>query len=289
MSNSTLVFHNAKFDLQKLILAGVLERAGLENRVHDTECLSHLIDEHQKKDLKTLAVEILGIKNTISVPIKSGKNKGNLKEHEKEAYKLKKVRSKLKLKKEDGYHLLPREVVVPYALADAVHTLLLFEKLHPRLEEFELYQSEMGLVLVCLDMEAQGLRVDLDHLKQATRETNTSILKAEKRLQSLTGLVVWYPEKQGQATPKGSINPNSHQQLIVVLNERGLKVKGTGNEILKPLDDPLAQTILELREVKKLRDFLYAIDRERLGDKMHPNFRIFKPVTGRMAAGKAEE
>lgn len=285
---TTLVFHNAKFDLQKLIRANLLSRDSLP-QFHDTECLSHLIDEHQKKDLKTLAVEILGIKNTIRVPIKSGPNAGEYREVERESHRLKQIRTKLKLKKSDGYHRLPREAIVPYALADAAHTLGVFEKLWPQLEEHDLYYKEMELVLVTMDMEGHALGVDVPYTTKAAKETNTEILRAEKTISELTGLSVWHPEKSGQKTPEGCINPASVQQLIAAFEGRGIKIPNTRNETLKPLDDELAVAILKLRKEKKLLDYLLAILKEQVEGVIHPNFRIFKPVTGRFASGKVEE
>jgi ribonuclease D len=56
-----LVFHNAKYDLQKLILAGLLDEDITADRIHDTEALAHLQDEHQRLSLKSLAREVLGL------------------------------------------------------------------------------------------------------------------------------------------------------------------------------------------------------------------------------------
>src|SRR5437588_12079419 len=50
------VFHNAKFDLQKLILVGLIKREDVSaSLIEDTEALAHLLDEHQVKKLKPLA------------------------------------------------------------------------------------------------------------------------------------------------------------------------------------------------------------------------------------------
>ncbi len=54
------VLHNAKFDFQKLILAGVLDRDWVKpDRFEDTEALAHLVDGNQKKGLKDLAEQTI--------------------------------------------------------------------------------------------------------------------------------------------------------------------------------------------------------------------------------------
>lgn len=272
---STLVFHNAKFDLQKLILAGVVERDRLSaERLIDTECMAQLLDEHREKKLKTLARDLLGLSTN-------------------EAATIAKVKRKLKLTKLDGYDKLPRNVLIPYALKDADFTLRLFRHLWPLVQKDEqlarLFVSEMQLLLVMLDVEAAGMRIDLEYLERTTREVRTELLRHQASISKLTGLKVWFPEKSGQKTPEGCINVNAHQQILDALHRRRLKVSDTRNETLVGVDDPLPQAILALRSDKKLLDYLLAMDKERRGDIIHPNFKLFEPKTGRMSSGKVDE
>src|SRR5438876_12419161 len=56
-----LIFHNPKFDIQKLELIGIsIMESKAPYHIHDTECLSHLLDEQRPKRLKYLAKELLG-------------------------------------------------------------------------------------------------------------------------------------------------------------------------------------------------------------------------------------
>jgi DNA polymerase-1 len=269
------VFHNAKFDLQKLILAGVVERDRLSpERVIDTECLAQLLDEHRQKKLKVLARDLLG-------------------ESTNEAAVIAKAKRKLKLTKLDGFDKIPRNVLIPYALKDADFTLRLFRHLYPQVLKDEqlarLFSTEMELLLVMLDVEAAGLKIDLDYLHRTTKEVRTELLRHESAISKATGLKVWYPEKSGQATPEGAINVNSHQQILDALKARKIRVADTKNETLVGLDDDLPKAILALRGDKKLLDYLLAIERERRGDIIHPNFKLFEPKTGRMSSGKVDE
>lgn len=271
----TMVFHNAKFDLQKLILAGVVERDRLSSeRIIDTECLAQLLDEHREKKLKYLARELLGLSTN-------------------EDEVLRKVKRKLKLTKLDGYDKLPRNVLIPYALKDAEFTLRLFWALWGKVQKDEklarLFASEMRLLLAMLDVEAAGNRLDVGYLERTTKEVRTRLLGHQLSISKLTGLKVWYPEKSGQKTPEGCINLNSADQVLTALNARGAKASNTQVDTLKVLGDPLADSILELRGDKKLLDYLLAMERERRGDLIHPNFKLFKPSTGRMSSGKVDE
>lgn len=269
-----LVFHNAKFDLQKLIAAGTLTRSDLSSqRIEDTECLYHLLDPHGEKKLKPLARDILG-------------------ETTNEAEAIRKACSKLKIRKRDpdfGYHLLPRTVVYPYALKDAEFTIRLWQALAPRVGAFDdltkLYQTEMELTLVLLDVEAKGMRVDLAYVDEAIKQTNGEILKCEFVIEDITGKKVWYPEKQGQKTPEGRFNPNSHQQIAAEFERSGVVVENTKEETLARMDHPLAESILELRGKKKLLNtYLMNIKHETRDGIIHPAFRQHGAKTGRMSS-----
>lgn len=274
-SDVKLVFHNAKFDLQKLILAGVVERDRLSaERIIDTECLAQLTDEHREKKLKVLARNLLGLSTGEDAAIRI-------------------VKRKLKLTKLDGYDKLPRNVLIPYALKDADFTLRLFWHLWPLVQKDEqlarLFGSEMEVLLAILDVEASGNRLDLPYLERTSKEVRTSLLGYQQSISKLTGLKVWYPEKQGQKTPEGCINLNSYQQVLDVFEARGVKLDSTKEETLRSVDDPLAAAMLELRGEKKILDYLVAMERERRDDLIHPNFKLFKPSTGRMSSGKVDE
>jgi DNA polymerase-1 len=264
-------------------------------RIEDTEGIAHLLDEHRSKKLKTLAVEVLGDDDTIMIPYKSGQKKGELHAVSREAHHLRKVRNKLKLTKHDGYDKLPREVLVPYSLKDVELTLRLFDLLWPELRALpsveKLYRHEMELMLVTLDVEAAGIRVDGEYLDATIKETNLSILQAEKEVERITGLKVWYPPKTGKKdTPEGCINPNAWQQLLPAFAARGINLPNTRDETLKATDDDLARAVSALRKQKKLLStYLLNIKREKKGDLIHPNFKLFHVVTGRFSSGKAEE
>lgn len=276
------VFHNAKFDLQKLLLIGAITEADLEQvELHDTQTLYHLLDENSPKGLKDLAVRVLNYDDTIEVEVKSGPNKGRKRRVPKEQHHLNAVRRQLKLKKADGYHWLPREVVVPYALRDTEFTLQLWEKLWPRVQRkgeslVRLYQDSMELQAVLLRMEADGFALDLPYLEETTSEYGARVMEAWQRVVELTG--------------RPDLNPQSPAQLLEAFRARGINLESTDKAALDGLDDDLARAVLEYRAVKKIHTtYLRGLmDAQRNGI-VHPSFNADGARTGRMSSGTPKE
>ncbi len=254
------VFHNAKFDMQKLVLAGVI---GIPDwsKIHDTECLAHLVNEQQPKALKRLAKDLLGLDTD-------------------EAEVLRAARSKLKLTKADGYDALPRDVLEPYALKDAEFTLLLFEKLWPIVRDdaelLGLYRDEQELMQVLYEMEGMGLGVDMEYVNEHTKELAGEILRLDLLARDMVG--------------DEDFNAGSWQQITAALEQRGHKVGSTSKAVLSKLDDELAQTILELRHLNKLYGtYFKALQAESRDGVLHPNFKQWGTRGRRFSAGAEKD
>ena len=256
-----LVFHNAKFDLQKLALAGVLDVGELNPlKVFDTECLAHLLDEHRRKGLKFLAREILG-------------------EETDEDEVLRVERRKLKLTKKDGYDKLPREVVVPYALKDAEFTIRLHDILRPQVESSEdlcrLLRLEQRLTFTLLRMESRGMGVSTEYVETTAREYASKALCLELDIRDRVGIE--------------EFNPNSPKQIGSAFQQLGIELDSTNKATLAGVDHPLAREILELRTLRKMHGtYLKAILDEQRDGILHPSYRQHGTRTGRMSSGAAE-
>ena len=252
------VFHNAKFDLQKLAMEGCLPDDWREKHtIEDTATIYALLNENDSKRLKHLAQKILG-------------------ESTNEDKVLAKVRRKLKLKKDDGYHLLPRNVVAPYAMKDTEYTLRLYQVLRPKLPEdvVDLYDFEIGLELDLLGIEGNGIGLELAYLTKATSEYGVKVMKGQAELVKLTG--------------KEGFNANSPKQITEAFAERGIELESTDKEHLSALSDPLAAALLSYRSDKKLHStYLLAMLAEQRDGVIHPNFNLTTPRTGRMSSGQA--
>lgn len=274
-----LVFHNCKFDLHKLVGIGAMDYGHIdhlfrEGRIHDTSVMAHLLDENDRKGLKYLAVKWLGIDDAIEVEVKSGPNAGKMRRVAEDEYKLAEARKRLGLKKEDGYHLLPRDLVGPYAVRDAEFTRDLFLKFKPRLLDkglWDVYTEEMQAVAALMKMEREGFQIDMDRLDQLLREYGGRVITGEHHLRKLSG--------------RDDYNPNSQPQTLEILKARGIRAEDTTEKTLAGLDDEFAQALLQYRDDKKTHTtYLVGLKREASDGIFHPHFNPTGARTGRLSS-----
>jgi DNA polymerase I len=194
-----LLFQNGKFDID---VADV--HMGLDlpewQRIHDTMYLLYLDDPHQTEmGLKPSAKRLLGLEQDeldelgawliLNQPVPDVKISRS--------------------KSSDYYYMkylpyAPAELVGKYANGDVDRTYQLFELLWPRIRDrkmLEAYDRERRLMPILLDMERQGVPVDLAKLK--------SDVEAYGKLQTL--IDVWIIKK---IKAPEDINLNSADQLI---------------------------------------------------------------------------
>jgi len=251
-----IIMHNAKFDIQKLCRLGIPMRL-FKDKFEDTQAIAHLINEQESTGLKYLARTVLG-------------------EVTDEDEVLRKTRRELKVKKEDGYYPIPRCVLEPYAIKDAEFTLRLYEryiKTFPK-DLYPLYELEKQLTISLLGIEARGMKINRKYVKQQRMEYGDRIYKLKYRIGELAG---------------EDFNPQSPQQVLHTLGERGHVVSSTSKQVLSEVPDELAELIVELREANKIKSTYFdALYNEAKGGILHPNFRQHGTKTGRMSSGAAE-
>lgn len=276
LGTPTWAFHNSKFDLQKLILAGVIGRHQVwPTRLEDTEALAHLQVTERRKGLKFLGEHLLGRPNT-------------------EEEELKAHMAKHKIKLEDGYHLLPREVLIPYAVQDVVLTIEVYELLRPYIASFpeleSLYADELEITLTLLDMEARGVRIDPGYVHEMLKHYSSEYVKVERAIGRLVGAPI------GKSVKAGEFNPGSSKQLGEFFTARGITTeyktkKGQpsyGKDFLADCDHPLAKLLTTYRDVEKMKNtYFLAIHEEHRDSILHPNFRQHQTKTGRFSSGEA--
>jgi DNA polymerase I-like protein with 3'-5' exonuclease and polymerase domains len=270
----TWVFHNSKFDLQKLILAGVVNRSEVSaGRFEDTEGLYYIHDMHGRKALKYLARTLLDIQTD-------------------EEEELSKVRRKLKKKKADGYTVLPREVIIPYAIKDAEYTLLLYEYLMENIaydeDDLAVYAREKRVTCTLLDMEAAGIGVDYRGLRKIYKEYNGRLLKLATTLTNMMSSSGWVPtNKKGVEV---EVNFNSNQQLMEYMDEvHNIKLPNAQAETFEQHEDnQFVATLLEYKHVSKmLSTYLNPLIKEGKEGVYHPWFNQYRASTGRFTSSSA--
>lgn len=258
MMATKIIMHHAKFDIQKLVRWGVpMHYFTNIDTWDDTQALAHLLDEHRKTGLKGLASDVLG-------------------ESTDEDEVLKKYRRVAGLKKEDGYHKIPYEIIGPYAEKDAEFTLRLYEEFSKDFPEsmLDLYNMEKSLTLALIEIENNGMRVDTEYVREKRREYGDLIYSLRKDISSIAG---------------DDFNPNSPKQILDVLASRGVNVTATDKATLSAVEDDLARLIVEQREANKIKTTYFdAIWEENVDGILHPHFRQHGTRTGRMSSGAVE-
>jgi DNA polymerase I-like protein with 3'-5' exonuclease and polymerase domains len=278
------IFHNAKFDLQKLDYIGALPPV-VQHIVRDTQPLASLLNENRRLALKSLAVTELGIEDVIEVTVKSGPNKGQTKRVPREEHHLSAVRRKLKLTKDDGYHLLPREALVPYAIRDTELTLLLWEKTWPLLgaDLAPVYGEELAVQHILRKMEANGVGVDVPYLEEANDAWGVQTMERWQALVQLVG--------------REDFNANSVPQLHAAFTAAGVTLESTDKAHLRDMvankASPakavaLAEALREYRDAEKVYGtYLRPLLADQRDGKAHPWFNSVGPRTGRTSSSVA--
>lgn len=182
---------------------------------------------------------------------------------------------------------VPLALALEYAAEDAAITFRLYEHLLPLLEEdvqrYRIFKEyEMPLQAILVDMELEGIALDIFELEAYSEELKYDIDKVEKETYALCG------KKFNLSSPK--------QLQTILFQERGLtpgkKTKtgySTDNSVLSNLtkEDPVPEKILKYRTLSKLKstyvDVLPALVHPRDG-RIHTVYSQIGAATGRLSS-----
>jgi DNA polymerase I-like protein with 3'-5' exonuclease and polymerase domains len=244
----TVIFHNAKFDL------GVLERAGLPlpAQWEDTLIAVHLLDETGKHGLKDLAAQHLGISEPMTFA------------------------------EADRMKLLDPEVFAEYARNDARYTFRLWRLFKSELERqglMPVYEMEKRIIPVVRAMESAGLKLDAGLLATLRSDVAAEQVRLKAKVFDIAAC---------------EFDLNSPAKVAAILYDKiGLKCpKKTDNgarsvdvEALKELEHPVADALLEFREMDKLASTFVKVLPKHMdsGGRIHPEYKSLGAVTGRFS------
>lgn len=186
---------------------------------------------------------------------------------------------------------IPRDVCRRYAINDAKRTLILDDMLDPAMDELDVrhvYELEMRLWPIVLDMERRGVTINLGTMRRLRSQCKKIIRRDMEMLRKLSG--------------NKDFNPNSSQQLakflyggaepiIPVVGKRTAKgAPKTDAEALMPHSAiPAVEAVLRLRannQAVKLFFNKYASVAEKLSDFsaiLHPGYKQWGTLTGRFS------
>ena len=191
-------------------------------------------------------------------------------------------------KKQASMRTVPIEQIKEYAAEDADVTLRLKHYFAPLLKQEGLeslfFEMEMPLIYVLAEMEATGVKLDTNALKQSSEVLSQQLNVLEESIYDLAGQ---------------SFNINSTKQVGEILfdklklDEKAKKTKtggySTSEEVLEKIrgKHPIVDKLLEYRGIKKLLstyiDALPALIHPETG-KIHTSFNQAVTATGRLSS-----
>ena len=259
----TFVGHNVKFDRSVLLRYGI----GLASTARDTLLEHYCLDAAARHGMDALAEQYLRYK---TIPIESL------------------IGQKERGKEQLSMAELKPEEILDYAAEDADITLQLDQVLRPLVSEANalkaLEKAEEPLVKTLIQMEREGIRIDVPALKEYGRELDREIIKLLTDIHSY-------------ADP--GFNPDSPKQLGSLLFEKlslpvaGVKKTSQGNystdeKTLSKLTaaHPIVPKILEYRTLAKLKSTYVdklplLIDAE---ERVHTTYAQAFTETGRLSS-----
>jgi len=255
------VGQNIKYDMTMLKWYGF----ALKGSIYDTMLANYVIDPDGKRSMDMLAIKYLNYQ-PVSIETLIGK----------------------KGKGQQSMRDVPHEQIKEYAAEDADVTLQLKRAFDPLLEEKQVKrvfdEVENPLVPVLIEMEYEGVGLDVDFLREYSTELELDIRKAEENVYRHAGV---------------NFNIGSPKQLGEVLFEvmkidAGQKKTktgqyATGEDILQKLrhKHQIVEDILAYRELTKLKstyvDALPSLINPRTG-RLHTSYNQAVAVTGRLSS-----
>lgn len=271
-----VIFHNAKFDIGFMAYEYGFEFPDFEDTMLLHYCLEEAVGTH---GLKSLALRFT-----------------DLGDYERELDEYKKTWArKNKIKLEDfNYGMLPSDILAPYACKDADATFQLFTKFMPLVDkspEFtKLYREILIPATYALrKLEKNGGPVDRAQVEWLSEQYAIDVEECLAEIAN-SEAVARFERIHGKI-----FNPNSTAQLrelfFNILNIKPTKKTETGawsvdKEVLKEMNHPLADAILDLREKSKMAGTYISNIRNGIDfdDRLRSGFNIHGTTSGRLSS-----
>lgn len=238
------VFHHGKFDIQMLSSVGINLPA---SRWDDTLIAARVLRSSvPAAGLKPLAHKFCGVpvedekdlQRAVVRARREGKQKGWA----------------LAGSPKADYWMAPNECL-RYGKGDVFRTILLWYLFRDLLEGKEaalrpVYDREMRLQPVVIDMEQRGIYCDAESVVQGIEESTESVLDIRSRLEDLTRIPGFNPN-----SPNDISSFFFHSGRFPVLSRTTSGAPKTDKATMEQIDHPVARLILEFKKEDKLRQF----------------------------------
>lgn len=255
------VGQNIKYDMLMLKWYGF----ALAGNIYDTMLANYVIDPDGKRSMDMLSMKYLGYQPVSIETLIGKKGKGQLSMRD-----------------------VPLEQVKEYAAEDADITLQLKRAFDPLLiqnEVGEVFRKvENPLVPALVDMEYEGINLDVDFLNAYSKELETDVRKAEENVYAHAGV------KFNIGSPK-QLGEVLFEVMKIDAGQKKTKTGqyATGEEVLQKLrhKHQIVEDILAYRELTKLKstyvDALPSLINPRTG-RLHTSYNQSVAVTGRLSS-----
>lgn len=271
-----VIFHNSKFDMGFMEYEYGFEFPDFEDTMLLHYCLEEAVGTH---GLKPLAMRFT-----------------DLGDYERELDDYKKTwarKNKVKLA-DFNYGMLPSEILAPYACKDADGTFQLYNKFMPLVEKSEEFSQLYNNILKPGTLAIKRLERNGGPLNRQQVEwlAEQYAIDVEECLEEISHHEA---VKRFERIHGKSFNPNSTAQLrelfFNILNVKPTKKTETGawsvdKEVLKDMEHPLADAILDLREKSKMAGTYIANIRTGVDfdDRLRSGFNIHGTTSGRLSS-----
>lgn len=270
------IFHNAKFDIGYMEYHYNFVFPDYEDTMLLHYCLEEAVGTH---GLKSLAMRFT-----------------DLGDYERDLDDYKKTWARQnKIKLEDfNYGMLPSDILAPYACKDADATFQLYRKFKPLVDKSAEFSKLYNTILIpatyaLRKLEKNGGPLDRAFVEELAEQYQIDVEECLAEI-NLSEAVQRFERIHGKI-----FNPNSTAQLrellFNILNIRPTKKTDTGawsvdKEVLKEIDHPLAEAILDLREKSKMagtyiNNIRNGIDDD---DRLRSGFNIHGTTSGRLSS-----
>jgi DNA polymerase-1 len=168
-----------------------------------------------------------------------------------------------------------REVAEDYALTDVKATAAIFPILWKQIRALgleEAFWRDMGAMEMVMEMEANGCLLNLPHFAELSEHIAAEAGRLQRELDMAAGY---------------KVNVNSSKQVMALLDQLGVLVKGTGSEVLDRYRNiPEVKLVQEIRGLLKLLGtyvdkFPGMVDGE---GRIHTKLSMTRTDTGRLAS-----
>ncbi len=260
--NITKTGQNIKFDMEMLRWYDIQVKGPL----FDTMLAHYLLQPDQRHNMDYLAETYLNYQ-PVSIETLIGKKGGP----------------------QGNMRFVEVNTIKEYAGEDADITLQLAEVFRPKLQEtgtWDLFEKiEMPLIPVLASLEAEGIRIDKENLREYSMQLQAEIQVIEKEILELAGMSfnIASPKQLGEVL-------FDHLKIIEKPRQTSkTKQYSTGEEVLIKLVNkhPIIQKILDYRSLTKLKstymDPLPSMINPRTG-RVHTSFNQAVAATGRLSS-----